>query len=275
MPGVLSNIGDLQTLVLTYASQYPTFSASDVVIAFNLKLRYGANANKRVHDAITRLVRRGLLDRVAWGLYRLKVELPLVPARKSWVPVGGSGFSGFGFGGGVCSGVLRVHVRGSDFPTVFGRALLASLACAGFVRVLEWVGCGVYGRGFVRRLRRWFLRRFSVWGVVAGCHGRFGERGFEGLRPLRYLGWRYFNEVGVDFFGDFPAKGMYVKIYFKELGASRRIDEYFNEVRDAALRPPSRGAGASRAPEQLPRQPPRWAPPCEPSSFSPRSPGKL
>ncbi|GEM_PF-6670074 len=67
-------LGRLQRLVLLYASKCKRFTASDVVTAYSLKLRC-AHANKRVHDAIQKLVKRGFLRKVDRGVYELVVDV--------------------------------------------------------------------------------------------------------------------------------------------------------------------------------------------------------
>lgn len=61
--------------MLCYASTKAWyFTASDVVVYYHLKQCNG-NANKRVHDAIQRLVKRGFLKKIDRGVYELAVDI--------------------------------------------------------------------------------------------------------------------------------------------------------------------------------------------------------
>jgi len=67
-------LGRLQRLGLLYASKCQKFTASAIVVAYSLKLRY-AHANKRVHDAIQKLVKRGFLRKIDRGIYERVVDV--------------------------------------------------------------------------------------------------------------------------------------------------------------------------------------------------------
>ncbi|MEM2569236.1 MAG: hypothetical protein QXT67_04780 [Candidatus Bathyarchaeia archaeon] len=241
---LLSNIRDVQRLVLSYASNFNVFCAADVVIYFGLKNKYGDDANKRVHDAIKRLERRGVVERVSWGLYRLKVGLSVEDLSSRTRKLYGG--VGFGFGGGGCGGVFRVHVRPcwGGLGGFFVRLLVAGVFVGWALRFVEGELVRVYGRRFVRRLRRFVRRNVVVRGGVLGCHGRYGRRG-ECLLPVGYLDSGYVSEVGVDLLAGLPREleKMFVKMYFRRVGVDKSLDEYIGTVEECL------GIGAKNKPK--------------------------
>ncbi|MEM4976742.1 MAG: hypothetical protein QXT64_05410 [Desulfurococcaceae archaeon] len=197
----LSKLGPLEKLVLEYATSVAeTFTASDVVVYYRLKEVYGENANKRVHDALQRLMRKGVVSRVKHGVYRLAVDVPTVSQAvdRKEILVGCSRLVVSSVFGGVGFGLGRVHVRGcSSFFEFLVRLRFVKFLvdCAWSVAV--WYGAGLFGRGFVRRAVRVALGGARVLGAVVGVHGWRGDRD-RSLLPLSYSSVMYFDEHGVD-----------------------------------------------------------------------------
>jgi len=198
---LLAKLGPLEKLVLTYATRVAeTFTASDVVVYFSLKETMGDNARRRVHDAISRLVRRGVLVKVKHGVYRLAVDAS--PGdygdasrsdRKDILVSGG----GVGCGD-LVFGLGRVHVRGcSNYFEFLVRLRFVKFLVDGAWSVACWYATSLFGRGFVRRAVRVALGGAGVLGAVVGVHGWRGDRD-RALLPLSYSSIMYFDEHGVD-----------------------------------------------------------------------------
>jgi hypothetical protein len=66
----LGNVRYLQRLILEFASRHMFVTAAGV--REYARQRYGIELDlRRIHDAIVRLVKRGLLEKVAYGIYKL------------------------------------------------------------------------------------------------------------------------------------------------------------------------------------------------------------
>ncbi|MEM1696721.1 MAG: type IV toxin-antitoxin system AbiEi family antitoxin domain-containing protein [Desulfurococcaceae archaeon] len=230
----VAKLGPLERRVLHYAARVAeVFTVADIVVYYKLKDEYGENARKRVHDAVMRLVKRGVLVKLKHGVYKLAVDLSpgdFDPENNgpgaSGEPSGGEGKDilvgcsgsrrsclrcscsscsccGLGcgcgvVGVGVCFGLGRVHVRGckSYFEFLVRLRFVKFLVdCAWFVA--SWYGASLFGRGFVRRAVRVALGGARVVGGVVGVHGWRGDRD-RALLPLSYSSIMYFDEHGVD-----------------------------------------------------------------------------
>ncbi|MEM1913505.1 MAG: hypothetical protein QW067_10230 [Thermofilaceae archaeon] len=258
--------GALEQLVLSYAvTVSEVFSPSDIVVYYNLKDIYGENARRRVHDAVSRLVKRGYLTKEARGLYRLAVDLaPKTVAKLKQktrepntgedkdilsgvpvaVPVAGS--SG---GGGVF--LLRFHVRPGDdgLEAFYVRLLVVKFVVDYSVRVVEGYLSRVFSRSWVRGVRSRVSRSVRVFGSVVGCHGGYGRRS-AGLLPLHYgfkgLDLRqkaFVYELGLDLVAEVPvpADRLFAKVYSRRLEGS--LLEYASRVASGVLQSPPASPG--------------------------------
>jgi hypothetical protein len=207
-------IGPLQLLILIYATQAaPGFTPSDIVV-WAEKHHGIALDNKRVHDAIKRLVERGILrpveengERIR-GLYILAkdISLPIetisnaleaisyiyaVPRKTTRICDGG------------CA--VRVHSVVRDVYE-FVRSVAYSYAVLHFVWGRIWSDLSALGlsKSFVRsvwREARSFVASLNASSAVIGCHGRYGRGGeskFDSLAPLYMCNDGHYYEIGFD-----------------------------------------------------------------------------
>ena len=213
----LSKLGDLQRSVLLVVKRRFSsriFTISDVRVT--LKEEYGLDVDRRnLWHVFQRLVRRGIIERVRRGLYRLVKDIDESVLkfrelndnlyRRRWFVGGFVGGCGGGCGG---VGVVRVHGVGGGL-LVFVRRVLFWYFYLGF-RVRDVVAFlrsyfGVpkyFLRGLVRSARG-LARRVAEYDVVVGGHGFYGRgcrgfRGFSQLVPLTYLDGGYVYELGFD-----------------------------------------------------------------------------
>jgi hypothetical protein len=216
---VTANIRYLQRLVLEFASKHLFVTAAGV--REYAKSTYGLELSpRRVHDSIVRLVKRGLLEKVAYGIYRLtqagKNALAALfnsSNKKTSKEVGS--MAGAPIGVGCVFGRYRLHVRGARSLEDLARQLYA---------LYKVVGCALYG---VRQLlsRRRFRR--VVGGVSVSCvefrvggHGcSLVGRGRSLKRPLIDLDYFYSlgippKEIGVDVLAAVRGVKPSVKVYF-------------------------------------------------------------
>ena len=251
--------GALEQLVLSYAvTVSEVFSPSDIVVYYNLKDTYGDDARKRVHDAVTRLVKRGYLTKEARGLYRLAVDLaPKTIAKlkqKTREPNTGEDkdiLSGAPAFRSSRSGVflLRFHVRPGDdgLEAFYARLLVVRFVVDYSVRVVEGYLSRVFSRSWVRGVRSRVLRSVRVFGSVVGCHGRYGRRS-AGLLPLHYgfkgLDMRqsaFVYELGLDLVAEVPVDRLFAKVYARRLEGS--LLEYASRVASGVLPAPPASSG--------------------------------
>jgi len=169
-------------------------------------------ANRRVHDALRRLERDGVVRRVGHGLYVVEPRwLPFVASLPHTLPHS-PGHARQGNAGGRGVGdvdrrkILRFHVRGCG-DVVGCHKVLVELVKEVGPCVLRAFEEGMVRLGYSRRFIR--KNRGEVRGLKRGCgpgvffigaHGRPGSGGreFSPLVNIRKLDGLYFNEVGVD-----------------------------------------------------------------------------
>ena len=207
-------VGPLELLILIYATQEaPRFTPSDIVVW--AREHHGiALDNRRVHDAIKRLVERGILrpvekngERIR-GLYILAkdISLPIetisnaLEAISYIYPVSRKTTR-------ICDGgcVVRVHAAVKDVYE-FVRSVAYSYAVLRFVWGCIWSDPGVLGlsKSFVRsvwREARSFVASLNASSAVIGCHGRYGRGGeskFDSLAPLYMCNDARYYEIGCD-----------------------------------------------------------------------------
>jgi hypothetical protein len=206
-------------LVLEFGSKHLYITAAG--IREYARQRYGSELDlRRIHDAITRLVKRGLLEKVAFGIYRLtqlgKNALAVVlnsSNKKTSKEVGS--VVGAPAGVGCVFGRFRLHVRGARSLEDLAGQLYA---------LYEVVGCALYG---VRRLLGEKRFRRAVGGVSVSCvefrvggHGcSLVGRGRSLKRPLIDLDYFYSlgippKEIGVDVLAAVSGVKPSVKVYF-------------------------------------------------------------
>jgi hypothetical protein len=245
----LSRLGPLESLILEYALRVAeTFTPSDVVVY--ARSRYSACLDRRrVHDAIQRLVRRGVLVRVGRGWYRLSESIDLTSrdvklkrAREAlldhvlassraarsdrkdrdWGPMAVARVLGVGV---VGCGVVRVHGRGGDLVSFFFEVAYAYYVLGYVLRGLEAYlrGAG-YSARFVERVRgaaRGLALRAVGCEAVVGVHGRRGSRRRE-LLPLIYAERARFTELGVDILVHEELPKVHLKVYTAESPYAQR-----------------------------------------------------
>jgi hypothetical protein len=213
----LSKLGDLQrTVLLVVRRRFSsrTFTISDVRVTLREEFSIDVD-RRRLWDVFQRLVRRGIIERVGRGLYRLVKDLDesllKLTELKDSLYWGVGGGVGCGVGGGVGvggGGVVRVHGCCGDV-FVLVRRLVFWCYYLGF-RVREVVGFlrRYYGvsKYLVRRLvrvARELARVVAGFDVVVGGHGFYGRRyrgfkKFSSLVPLAYLDGGHVYELGFD-----------------------------------------------------------------------------
>jgi predicted DNA-binding transcriptional regulator len=214
---LLSRIGWLECLVLEYAIRCAErFAPSDVVVYARSK--YGLEIdNRRVYDAIQRLLKQGLLAKMERGWYELvdrnltlkdlemlcsRAKQRLL-ARDTKQPGGKE--SEWGPSERVCDPVIRFHF----FPCS-GRSLGDLYYCLAVVRyasgrALECVEAEMRGRGYSARAIR-SIRRHArelagrVRGCVIGAHPWRGGKRRELVPLVVFEGVKAHRELGVDLF---------------------------------------------------------------------------
>ena len=230
VPGAPRRLGRLQLAVLAcvglsgregneYGNEYG-FMVADVVKCLRRRpwllpgRRYLSSrdyiANRRVHDALKRLERDGVVRRVGHGQYAVEPRwLPFVASLPHTLPhAKGHARQGNAGGRGVVNvdkrKILRGHVRGCGDVVSCHKVLVELVKKVGpcVLRAFEegMVRLG-YSRRFIRKNRGEVLKRGCGPGVYfIGAHGRpgLGGREFSPLVNIKKLDGLYFNEVGVD-----------------------------------------------------------------------------
>jgi hypothetical protein len=216
--------------VLEYAIKCAErFTPSDVVVY--ARKEYGLEIdNRRVHDAIQRLIKRGLPAKIDWGWYELinrnltlkDLETVCYRAKQRLLarvikqPRGKESEWGprervidpvvrFHFSSGSAGGVADLHFVLAFMHAVSGEAL----------KCVEREGHGVLSGHLIRRNKR-LARELAgkVVGCVVGAHSRYGGGRGRRLVPLAVLEGRSFREVGVDLILDTAeAPKLFAKIY--------------------------------------------------------------
>jgi hypothetical protein len=205
----LVRIGYLERLVLIYSSKHSrTFMASDIVVMYGLKNLNG-NANRRVHDAIKRLLRRGLLKKVDRGIYQLILDITpdLLGEPKENLPPCRSPPAN-------SLNTVRLHALGvGGYWDLYYDLLIVYhfswMAIKGVELHLRRLGVSEKAiREFGRSVFSYVPCR-----IVVGGHGRYKCRSRH-LLPF-FMGFSY--EHGVDIVVDTPLPKMFVKIYTDSL----------------------------------------------------------
>jgi DNA-binding PadR family transcriptional regulator len=203
--------GYLEHTILEYASKHLYLAASEIREYIKGDIQIDI---RRIHDALQRLVKKGVVEKVSRGIYRLteygkKLLNTLLSARKE----SDTKWRGAGAIGGF--GRFRLHVRnGRDLEDLV-RQLYA---------VRRVVDCAL---GYVRRV----LGKRRFYKVVRGVHvecidffvGGHGSSLFGKGRSLKrpLFGLEYFfslglkpREIGVDVFAVVGGVRPSVKVYF-------------------------------------------------------------
>jgi len=254
--GITNHFGELELQILWYSIYVSRrFSASDIVTYFfrNVAGEERTRLLKRVHDAIYRLRKRGILARVARGLYERIVDIDpsllktIKPNARASIPRKAPELkeTKSALRGG-CD-VARVHGVSRD-PLVLYRDLyfarrLLELA----IRVLEeellGMGYSKYRLREVRRSAEVLVVRVFRGRAVFGVHGFWARRKLVKARfsPLDLgLTYGYAREMGVDFVLDESSlPKIHVKVYTaRGLGYAvmvhRSLDSYAVPVRVVA-----------------------------------------
>jgi hypothetical protein len=229
----LSRLGPVESLVLEYALRVAeAFTPSDVAVYAAGKYSVRLD-RRRVHDAVQRLVKRGVLVRAKRGWYRLSESVDMPPgeleAKRSrevvveysrsdrkdgeWGPMGFVRVLGVGV---VGCGVVRVHGFACDLVSLCFQVAYSYYVLGLVLRGLESRLRGLgYSGCFVKRVRG-VARRLAL--SVAGCeavvggHGRYGCESRQ-LVPLSYSEQVKMREIGVDILAHRELPKIHVKIY--------------------------------------------------------------
>jgi predicted DNA-binding transcriptional regulator len=226
----LSRIGWLEYLVLEYAIRYAErFTPSDVVVCARSKYGLRIN-NRRVYDAIQRLLKQGFLAKIDRGWYELidrnlalrDLEVVAGKAKQRLLTKAtkqhGGKESEWGFRERVRDPVARIHLSSGSaggladlhFKLAFMHAVSGEA-----LKCVEREGRGVLSGHLIRRNKR-LARELAgkVVGCVVGAHSRYGGGRGRRLVPLAVLEGRSFREVGVDLILDTAeAPKLFAKIY--------------------------------------------------------------
>jgi DNA-binding PadR family transcriptional regulator len=209
-------IGPLESLILDFAGKHVLIQAASV--REYLKQQGAVASLKRIHDALQRLLKKGIIEKVSRGVYKLteygrKLLSALRGKESGFKAAGGYGDGVVFAGGGFYR--ARLHARGGRSLVDLARQLYA---------VYSVVRCAL---DHVRRLlgRSRFYR--VVRGVSVVCVDSFvGGHGTSALgkgrslrRPLIDLSYFYSLglkplEIGVDVFAVVGGVNPSVKVYF-------------------------------------------------------------
>jgi DNA-binding PadR family transcriptional regulator len=209
-------IGPLESLILDFAGKHVLIQAASV--REYLKQQGTVASLKRIHDALQRLLKKGIIEKVSRGVYKLteygrKLLSALRGKESGFKAAGGYGDGVVFAGGGFYR--ARLHARGGRSLVDLARQLYA---------VYSVVRCAL---DHVRRLlgRSRFYR--VVRGVSVVCVDSFvGGHGTSALgkgrslrRPLIDLSYFYSLglkplEIGVDVFAVVGGVKPSVKVYF-------------------------------------------------------------
>jgi hypothetical protein len=229
----LSHIGPLECLALEYAIKCAErFPPSDVVVYARKECGLEID-NRRVYDAIQRLLKRGLLLKIDPGWYELvdrnltlkDLEMVCYKAKQRLLakaikqPKGKEDVWGprervrdpvvrFHFSSGSAEGVVDLHSKLAFIHAVSGEAL----------KCVERRYLGVLSAHLIRKNRRVAKELAGkVVDCVVGAHSRYGGGRGEELKPLIVLEGKRFREMGVDLIlGVTEAPKLYAKIYTDE-----------------------------------------------------------
>jgi len=209
-------IGPLESLILDFAGKHVLIQAASV--REYLKQQGAVASLKRIHDALQRLLKKGIIEKVSRGVYKLteygKKLLSALRGKESGFKAAGGYGDGVVFAGGGFYRA-RLHARGGRSLVDLARQLYA---------VYSVVRCAL---DHVRRLlgRSRFYR--VVRGVSVVCVDSFvGGHGTSALgkgrslrRPLIDLSYFYSLglkplEIGVDVFAVVGGVNPSVKVYF-------------------------------------------------------------
>jgi hypothetical protein len=243
----MSRLGELQRLVLLVVRRFSsrTFTISDVRVTLKEELNIDVD-RRRLWDVFQRLVRRGIIEKVGRGLYRLVKDideslLKLRELNDNLCRGGCGGVVRVGCCGLCCGGcgvgVVRVHGVVGDVVTFVRRVLFwyyyLGLRVGGVVDFL----CRYYGvpKYLLRRLvrvARGLARAVAGFDAVVGGHGFYGRRvrgfrRFSSLVPLAYLDGGHVYELGFD--TEIP-EGL-VKELLEFLGGSGFLKLYVKPLR--------------------------------------------
>ena len=230
VPGAPRRLGRVQLAVLACVGlsggEYG-FMVADVVKCLRRRpwwlpgRRYLNNhdyiANRRVHDALKRLERDGVVRRVGHGQYAVEPRwLPFVASLPHTLPhspgharqgnAGGRGAGDVGVVDVDKRKILRGHVRGVGDVVSLRRILVAlEYSVPRLRRAVDMVLLkSGFSKRFLRRdgsvVRGFVERGFRLGVFFVGAHGRpsSGGREFSPLVNIKKLDGLYFNEAGPD-----------------------------------------------------------------------------
>jgi len=209
------------------------------VVAYSLKLRY-AHANKRVHDAIQKLVKRGFLRKIDRGIYERVVDVspdmlrvdeiessmgevmggvkenlspralvarPSLFARSTLIARPERGERR----GGRPRRALRIHAMGVEgYLELYEGLLLVKPFVELALRSLEryLISFGV-PKHFIKKLKKEYRRLYDPLRVVIGGHGKYNCKS----EPLIDVCGGFVYEVGVDVVNGIELPKIFLKVY--------------------------------------------------------------
>jgi hypothetical protein len=199
--GRIVRLGYLQRKILAYALLVSDrFTPSDILVYYEMK---NQKMQRRVYDAIKRLERRGVLEKITRGLYRLNQHVDL--SMSDLQILRGDDRKETDFSGKLIKdcAVVRIHAIGA-------KGLLHLLFCFSFLRYmsagalkqLQQYMEQLFPRRVVRDVE--FRAKMLAQSVVAsgefilGAHGRYGIGCRQELFPIALVDQFSFREVGVD-----------------------------------------------------------------------------
>lgn len=222
----MARLGSTEKLVLTYAAKIRTFTIMEIVNHYQLKREYnGLNANRRVYDAVQRLIARGLVEKVDRGVYRLVVDIDpnTAKALSSGVEDKETLFGEPPIKRKVSKErgdnkyIVRFHIRpSSDIFSFYVRVLVVKEIAKYVERELARYLAKHYSKSLVRRLRA-SGGYIKIYGSIVGAHGfyRGAKRGFSPLKPLYTADSAM--EIGFDIVATLPVDRLFAKLYIKKI----------------------------------------------------------
>jgi hypothetical protein len=229
----LGRLGPTETIILEYALSVASSFAPSDVIAY-LRSKYGTVMDRRrVHDAIQRLVKRGVLVKESRGWYSLSKSIDLTardiklkkarerviessprkPKDSRWVTIAAK-LIGVGV---VEAGVVRVHSPcAGDVVQLFFQVAysyyILGIVMRGLEEHMRVMGYSKHFVASVRAVARHMALSVTGCEAVVGAHGRIKGRS-RPLLPLSYAEVIRLRELGVDLLAHVDLPKIHVKIY--------------------------------------------------------------
>lgn len=204
-------IGENEALILEFSKYHYLIQAAQVRVW--AKENYGIELNlKRIHDSLQRLVRKGIVEKISRGVYRLtefgKQILFLVDSKTRKETESRVSNNVENGDGNVVKRVVRVHVYSNSFEDFVRKLVYVKkiVDCA-----LRYV-ISVLGSSRFRRIAR--SVSVSCTDFMIGAHGFYSlrHRPLVSLDRLSGLGLKP-KEFGVDVFTNVVVDKLFAKVY--------------------------------------------------------------